>query len=662
MKPKLVLQAILLAPTLVGTALTGYAIAESELPSIVSADGSITTNLETLQPTRGDELLSNSSATSHSSHLVETSVASLDAFAGSSTDADSSPANATVPLFAEHLQESSQTSPAIAFDDAESSTPSTTSNTDSSSAEPNAIATPTPNLWLEQSEPMAQVTSVTELSDVQPTDWAYQALQSLIENYGCIVGYPDRTYRGDRALSRYEFAAGVNACLDRIDQLLENERENLVSLEDLEVLQRLLDEFAAEIEQLRGRVDDLEARTAVLEANQFSTTTKLYGEAIFSIADLFGDSVDGGNLIDASGAPVENNTVFYSRVRLDFVTSFTGQDALHTRFAAGTVVPFETPGLLQGVDEGTKEGLLIPRVSGVTDTDFVLDWLAYYFPVGDRVSAFVSAAGGEHHHYVFSTVNPYFEDFDGGNGSISVFSQESPIYRIGGGAGAGLNVFLDDNERFVLSMGYLADEANITSSGSGLFNGDYAALGQLTITPADFLQLGLTYVHGYHTRDNFIFDLGEGDDFFTGTTFANGTHVALGVPVVSNSYGIEASVQLGDNVAINAFAGYTDLIFINTGDGEVWYYGLALAFPDLFKEGNLGGIMVGVEPYLGSFDQELVSFEFENDTSLHIEGFYKFQVNDNLSITPGVIVVTAPEQDSSIDPYVVGTIRATFQF
>jgi len=37
---------------------------------------------------------------------------------------------------------------------------------------------------------MAQITSVSQLSDVQPTDWAFQALQSLVERYGVIAGYP----------------------------------------------------------------------------------------------------------------------------------------------------------------------------------------------------------------------------------------------------------------------------------------------------------------------------------------------------------------------------------------------------------------------------------------------------------------------------------------
>ena len=60
-----------------------------------------------------------------------------------------------------------------------------------------------------------QVTSITQFSDVYPTDWAYQALASLIERYGCVAGYPNGTFRGNRAMTRYD-AALLNACLDRI--------------------------------------------------------------------------------------------------------------------------------------------------------------------------------------------------------------------------------------------------------------------------------------------------------------------------------------------------------------------------------------------------------------------------------------------------------------
>jgi hypothetical protein len=67
----------------------------------------------------------------------------------------------------------------------------------------------------DENNSIEQVTSVSQLSDVSPTDWAFQALQSLVERYGCIAGYPDGTFRGNRAMTRYEFAAGLNACLDK---------------------------------------------------------------------------------------------------------------------------------------------------------------------------------------------------------------------------------------------------------------------------------------------------------------------------------------------------------------------------------------------------------------------------------------------------------------
>lgn len=151
---------------------------------------------------------------------------------------------------------------------------------------------------------MAQVTSVSQLSDVQPTDWAFQALQSLVERYGCIAGYPNGTYRGNRALTRYEFAAGLNACLDRVNELIATATSELVTKQDLATLQKLQEEFAAELATLRGRVDALEAKTAELEANQFSTTTKLQGEAVAAITDVF-----GGNTVNDVDVR-DNNTTF----------------------------------------------------------------------------------------------------------------------------------------------------------------------------------------------------------------------------------------------------------------------------------------------------------------------------------------------------------------
>ena len=132
--------------------------------------------------------------------------------------------------------------------------------------------------------------NVSDLRDVAPTDWAYEALANLVERYGCIAGYPDQTFRGDKPLSRYEFAAGLNACLQQIESLIA--ASEAITQEDLAVMAKLSSEFEAELAVISSRVDSLEGRVAFLEEHQFSTTTKLQGEVIGVISQVFGKELE----------------------------------------------------------------------------------------------------------------------------------------------------------------------------------------------------------------------------------------------------------------------------------------------------------------------------------------------------------------------------------
>lgn len=492
---------------------------------------------------------------------------------------------------------------------------------------------------------LGQVTSVSQLRDVQPTDWAFQALQSLVERYGCIAGYPDGTYRGNRAMTRYEFAAGLNACLDRISELIAQSTANFVTKEDLATLQRLQEEFAAELATLRGRVDALEARTAELEANQFSTTTKLVGEAIFALTDSFGD--DYGDELGSNGG---DHTVFQSRVRLNFNTSFTGKDLLVTRLETGNAQDFSfQPGIGYQTFNYTQNN----------NNVFALDKLHYIFNLNPGISVYVSAVGGTWDDFV-PTLNPYLEDFDGGNGSLSTFGQRNALYRIGGGSGAGLNFNLG-RTGFLglgginLTMGYLADQGNDPADKAGLFNGDYAALGQLTFTPTNNFSFALTYVHGYHTTNNLIFDSGR-DNLYTGTLLT--AVPSLINPTVTNSYGAEVSLRLSPKFLVSGWFGYSDVKVIGRTDGEMWTYALNLIFPDLGKAGNVLGIVAGAPPYLPGLDD----LDIEKKIPFHVEAFYKYQVTNNISITPGVIWVMNPLQRDDDDDVIIGTVRTTFNF
>ncbi|MDZ4875634.1 MAG: hypothetical protein CLLPBCKN_005054 [Chroococcidiopsis cubana SAG 39.79] len=478
---------------------------------------------------------------------------------------------------------------------------------------------------------MSQVTSVSQLSDVQPSDWAFQALQSLVERYGVIAGYPDSTFRGDRAMTRYEFAAGLNAALERINEQIAT--GNPITQTDLATLQKLQTDFATELVTLRGRVDRLEVQTAQLESNQFSTTTKLEGTVLFALSDAFG------------GAGDDNNTVLQSRSRLAFETSFTGKDLLTTRLDFGNFEQFDLP---------TDEGRL--GFDSNTEGSVELGNLEYELPVGEKITLLFQFNDSDSDDFT-DVINPLFEDSD--TGAISRFGRRNPIYRVPN-SNTGIGARLQLSEAMSFDFAYLAGDANDPAAGAGLFNGDYGAIAQLTLTPSDRLAVGLTYIHSYGAA-------GQGLDTGTGSTAANLTQIGtpdLELPVVGNSYGIEASYRISEDFAIGGWVGYTAARAIGLGDGSIWNYAITLGFPDLGKEGNLGGIIIGMQPKLTGTSSGLRAIGQSSDpnTSIHVEGFYRYQATDNISITPGLIWLTAPNHNTENEDIVIGTIRTAFEF
>ncbi|MBD2597627.1 iron uptake porin [Nostoc spongiaeforme FACHB-130] len=511
-----------------------------------------------------------------------------------------------------------------------------------------------------QEKTMAQVTSVSQLSDVQPTDWAFQALQSLVERYGCIAGYPNSTYRGNRALTRYEFAAGLNACLDRVNELLATATADLVTKEDLATLQKLQEEFTAELATLRGRVDALEARTSELEANQFSTTTKLSGTAIFAPISFFaGDRANGENL--------DRTTSFGDRIRLDFNTSFTGKDLLRTRLQATNLDALSASTL---TPEGDLRFVDNANFGSGNNNEVAIDALLYSFPLGDKTTVILEANAGAADDFT-NTVNPFL-DGDGDFGALSNFGTRNPIYYPVAGTGLGLRHQF--NDKLELTLGYLASSANDPSSGNGLFNGAYGAIGQLTVKPIESLTLGFTYVNSYNA------DLTAGSNranlrtaLASNPAFIDALGEGIDLPISSNSYGFQASFQISPKFVIGGWVGYTNtrtLASVDTnlgtiprGELDIWNYAVTLAFPDLGKEGSVGGIIVGMEPKVTGASTGLRNaVGTDPDTSLHIEGFYQYKLSDNISITPGVIWLTAPDHNNDNDDIVIGTIRTTFTF
>jgi hypothetical protein len=503
---------------------------------------------------------------------------------------------------------------------------------------------------------MAQVTSVSQLKDVSPTDWAYEALRSLVERYGCIVGYPNSTFRGNRVLSRYEFAAGLNACMQQMERLVA--ASEAVLKEDIAKLQRLMQEFETELTALGARVDNLEGRISFLEDNQFSTTTKLSGNVVFALSDVFGGSGD------------DNQTVFQERVNLNLTTSFTGKDLLLTSLWAGNVRPigFNLPTTTAGgFDVPSAEGTLSSEFGANTGNSLKLLALSYLFPVGDKLHLGINSSLSTFHP-LSPTLNPYLDDLDLGRGAISNFGQRNFLYTTGGGTG--LTFKYDISEDLLLSGGYLADGLNAANpdDGKGLFNGGYSALGQLTWNVNEKFSVAVLYSNSYAPPGRF--GLNYNGFAVQGTAVANtlAGQVRFGTnqlfqqqPVSINAYGTQFTWQPNSKFALSGWFGAAYPRLIGRGDGEILSYALTFAFPDLGKEGNLLGFVVGAEPYLTYFDGGSPQ-DFDVDVPFHIEAFYRHQINDNIAITPGFIWLTAPNQDNDNPDDIIATIRAAFSF
>lgn len=478
---------------------------------------------------------------------------------------------------------------------------------------------------------MNQVTSVSQLSDVRPTDWAFQALQSLVERYGCIAGYPDGTYRGNRALTRYEFAAGLNACLDQITKLIGSLPANFVTQEDLTVLQRLQEEFAAELASLRGRVDALEARTSELEANQFSTTTTLNGETIFAVSDTFGKAAVGDDKTTAN---------LGYRVRLNFDSSFTGTDRLRTRLQARNNARYDRP---------TGTPMTRTNFDGDGGSEITLDKLSYQFLIGSRTNVEIGAKGLTSDD-VAPLINPYFDS--AAQGAISRFGAFNPaIYNTPGETGIAINHQLSDQLNLTLS--YLANTAADSTEGNGLFNGSYGALAQLTYSPSSDLDLALSYVRSYSRKNDVDLSLGTGSNNANQPFNQSATR--------GNHFGLQASWRPSSRFALSGWGGYVDAQQLSGGDAkaQIWNGGVTFAFPDLFSEGNVGGLIVGVPPKTTRND---IKENKDNATSLHVEALYRIQVSDFISVTPGVYVITNTDHNKDNGTTWVGVLRTSFTF
>ncbi|MDM9383144.1 iron uptake porin [Chlorogloeopsis sp. ULAP01] len=499
------------------------------------------------------------------------------------------------------------------------------------------FSTSTPSVVVNQNlnhaDSLTQMNSVSDLAEILPSDWETQSLQSLMQRYG--VTETDSTFSGNRVMTRYEFAANLGATINHINQLVLAGNTKLVAQQDLEILKRLGTEFAQELEILQGRVKRLEANLPLLEVQQFSTTTKLEGEVLFAIA-----AVASGDKADNSGEPISDNLTFSNRVRLNLDTSFTGKDRLRTRLQARNVPE---------LDEATGTDMARLAFQGDSSNNFEMSLLEYRFPIGEQAMVYLEAVGGDLDDVIVDTLNPYLSG--SGSGSISRFAQRNPIYRQGEGAGVG--IVYNFTEALSLSLGYIADEINEPEL--GLSKSSYGAIAQLTLQPSENTGVGLTYIRSYNNLDT-----------GTGSRRANDPFNGQSDAIIGDSFGLETAIALNPSFTLTGWVGFTlataeDLP--NAPMANIVNWALTLAFIDVGTEGSIVGIAIGQPPKVTSNDFEVAGEAYKDeDTSWHLEAFWRYQVSDNIAITPGLLVITNPESDRDNNTIYIGTIRTTFSF
>ncbi|NJN11666.1 MAG: carbohydrate porin [Richelia sp. RM2_1_2] len=505
---------------------------------------------------------------------------------------------------------------------------------------------------LESENPMSQVTSVSELDDVSSNHWAFDALQSLASRHNCAIAYSNGTFAGERVINRNQFAVGIDTCVQKINELIASKGANTVDEQDLIILQRLQNEFRAELNQLQERIISLEERTSELKANQFSPTTRFFGQAITSLQATNTNQVD---LFPRDGIPertAQTNLTFANSMQLTLATSFTGRDLLLTGLYAGNL--------------GSSASSLFTNMGRLgfesdTDNDVFVNDLSYRFPISDNLGVVVGAAGVNPIN-TFRGINPLEGS---GEGAISAFAQRNPILGIGSGTG-GIGFDWQINQDISLQAVYSAQFPSFAADKNvgGLFGGRHTFAAQLTAAPTNNIDVGVHYLYS-HSPDGLL-ATGIGDAQLT-SPFAPTTGFD------TQAVGATIAWRINPNLQLGGWGGWT---FSNPEDiqgrVETNNWAVFAAFPNLGKQGNLGGIIVGQPPKITSSSLP-DGFNFPNfsdngipggrdATSLHVEMFYRAQLNQNLDLTPGFFVVFNPDHNQSNDALIVGALRATFRF
>jgi hypothetical protein len=429
-------------------------------------------------------------------------------------------------------------------------------------------------------------------------------------------------------------------------------------------------------------VDGLEARVGELEATQFSTTTKLRGQATFVVGGnsfsgtQYGNPVNqlvapgnatpfASSLVTPNGQPLNPNqagavlgvpnqqsnrrtlgaTSFNYDVRLNLDTSFTGKDLLRTTLRAGN---FFGNGVNPSAYGTGLTFLEVPTNAPTADNVVEVNRLFYNFPVGENFSVTAGARvrmddagmlGMWPSVYPADTVLDFF-----------TYAGSPQAYNTSFGLGAGAGIVYNDvlgAKGWTLSTNYVSangNQGNPNTGGIMTEGSQSTSVTQLGYTGGKFPVIGGS-AWGLAAAYTYSQNMAPSVSTLLTQFFNTGTSNNVGIsgywvpentgwiPSVSTGWGHGAYQQAG--------------LWNNTSWARTnsWYLGLQ--WPDTFVKGNDLGMAVGQAPFMttngggNSTDGYAVTNGVNGnlDSNYMWEWWYKFQVTDNITVTPALYYI-----------------------
>lgn len=481
------------------------------------------------------------------------------------------------------------------------------------------------------------ITPIQQISDVQPTDWAFQALQALNQRYGCLGGYPDSSFRGDRALTRFEFAAGLNFCLDQIRDKLTTISVDFNPPNNLTIVQRLNDEFSVELATIKERLNSLESKIPTLNTSPFSATTKLGGQAIFAV-NAGGFSSD--RIIAPRGAIVSDeqpNLTSLYRVSVDLNTSFVGNDLFKVRLLAAS------PGI-----RDNAAGFLEPNLSSNLDWAFPgnsqLSIARLYYTFAAQPDLRVTV-GTQMIATDFVDFNRYsnlsFRDF-----STTALVNNTLLFPRPFGAGAAI-AWNPKGSPFSVNAVYIASNAQASLPGTNAFFGGGGS-GDIRLFPAG----------GGGAKGGLLGDPYVGTvelNYAPSPALTLRLQYSAGEVLGSHFQGWGVNADLALTKTLGLFARYGNGNYPDTilGDLHPQYWSAGLVSRALLIPNDLAGIGIA---------QPFILDDVGNATQTNFEAFYNIPLSPYLRLTPLVQVISNPANQRSNGMIVTGTLRTVFSF